>query len=46
MEGIQVCSNTGPSPLQRRKIYKDAYIKLGHVKIFSRASEPEKRRFT
>jgi hypothetical protein len=43
VKGIQVCSNKGPSSLQRGDNHKN--IKMGHLKIF-RTIKPEKLNFT
>jgi hypothetical protein len=39
--GILNCSNKGPDPLQRGDNHKKAEIGWGHLKIFSRTTEPE-----
>jgi hypothetical protein len=46
VRGIQVYTNKGPSPLQRRDNYKHAKFGKGYIKIFSRTTWPEKLRFT
>jgi hypothetical protein len=38
--GIQVCSNEGPGPLQKGDNHKNVKIGWGHLKIFSRITEP------
>jgi hypothetical protein len=43
VKGIVICSNKGPGPLQRgdnplKKMQKRGW---GHLKIFSRTTEPE-----
>jgi hypothetical protein len=46
-EGIQVCSNKGPGPLQRGDNYKHVKLGWGHLKkILSRITGPEKLKFT
>jgi hypothetical protein len=40
MKGIQVCSNKGPDPLQRGDNHKNVKMGWGHLKIFSRTTEP------
>jgi hypothetical protein len=35
------CSNKGSGPLQRGDNYKNMEIGWGHLKIFSRTTEPE-----
>jgi hypothetical protein len=37
---IQVCSNKGPGPLQRRDNHKNVKMGWGHLKIFSRTIGP------
>jgi hypothetical protein len=39
--GILISSNKGQDPLQREDIHKNAKMGLGHLKIFSRTTEPE-----
>jgi hypothetical protein len=47
VKGIQVCSNKGPSHLQRRDNYKNIKMGWGHLKVFfSRIMGPEKLKFT
>jgi hypothetical protein len=41
VKGILNGSNKGPGPLQRGEHYKNAKMKWGHLKIFSRTTEPE-----
>jgi hypothetical protein len=41
VKGIVNCSNKGSGPLQRGDNYKSAKIGWGHLKIFSRTTEPE-----
>jgi hypothetical protein len=38
VKGIQVCSNNGPGPRQRRDNHKNAKLGLGHIKMFSRTT--------
>jgi hypothetical protein len=41
MNGIQVCSNKGPGPLQRVDNHKNVKMGWGHLKIlFSRTTGP------
>jgi hypothetical protein len=40
VKGIQVHTNKGPGPLQRGDNYKNVKLGLGHLKIFSRTTEP------
>jgi hypothetical protein len=40
------CSNKGPGPLQGEDNHKNAKIRWGHLKIFSRTTEPEELIFT
>jgi hypothetical protein len=41
VKGIQVCSNTGPGPLQRGYNHKNVKMGWGHLKIFfSRTIRP------
>jgi hypothetical protein len=40
IKGIQVCTNKGPSPLQRGDNYKNVKMGSGHLKFFSRTTEP------
>jgi hypothetical protein len=42
VKGIQVCSNTGPGPLQRGDNHKNVKMGWGHLKIFSRITGPKK----
>jgi hypothetical protein len=46
VKGIINCSNQGPGPLQRGDNYKHTKMGLGHLKIFSRTTEPEELIFT
>jgi hypothetical protein len=47
MKRIQVCSNKGPGPLQRRYNYRIVRKGWGHLKIlFLRTTKPEKLNFT
>jgi hypothetical protein len=39
--GIINCSNKGPAPLERGENLKNAKIRWGHLKLFSRTTEPE-----
>jgi hypothetical protein len=41
VKGILNCSNKEPGPLQRGDNHKDAKMGRGHLKIFSRTTEPE-----
>jgi hypothetical protein len=41
VKGILNCSNKGSDPLQRGDNYKIAKMRWGHLKIFSRTTEPE-----
>jgi hypothetical protein len=41
VKGILNCSNKGSDPLQRGHNYKIAKMGWGHLKIFSRTTEPE-----
>jgi hypothetical protein len=41
VKGFLKCSNKGPGPLQREDNYKNSKMRLGHLKIFSRTTEPE-----
>jgi hypothetical protein len=41
VKGILNCSSKGPGPLQRGDNYKNAKMGWGHLKIFSRTTEPE-----
>jgi hypothetical protein len=41
VKGILNCSNKGPGPLQRGDNLKNAKMGWGHIKIFSRTTEPE-----
>jgi hypothetical protein len=41
VKGILNCSNKGPGPLQRGDNHKNAKLEWGHLKIFSRTTEPE-----
>jgi hypothetical protein len=36
--GIQVCSNKGPDPLQRRDNHENVKMGWGHLKIFSKTT--------
>jgi hypothetical protein len=40
LKGIQVCSNKGLGPLQRGDNHKNVKIGWGHLKIFSRTTQP------
>jgi hypothetical protein len=40
VNGIQVCSNKGPGPLQRGDNHKNVKMGWGHLKIFSRTIGP------
>jgi hypothetical protein len=40
VKGIQVCSNKGPSPLQRGDNHRNVKMGWGHLKIFSRITGP------
>jgi hypothetical protein len=44
--GIQNCTNKEPGPLQRGDNLKNAKMGWGHLKIFSRTTEPEEPIFT
>jgi hypothetical protein len=46
VKGILNCSNLGAGPLQSRDNYKNAKMGWGHLKIFSRTTEPEELIFT
>jgi hypothetical protein len=47
VKGIQVCSNEGSGPLQRRVNHKNEKMGRGHLKIlFWRTMKPEKLNFT
>jgi hypothetical protein len=41
VKGILDCSKKGPGPLKRGNDYKNAKMEWGHLKIFSRTTEPE-----
>jgi hypothetical protein len=41
IKGILNCSNNGPDAFQRGDNYKNAKMGWGHLKIFSRTTEPE-----
>jgi hypothetical protein len=41
VKGILNCSNKGSGPLQRGDNLKNAKMGWGHLKIFSRTTEPE-----
>jgi hypothetical protein len=41
VKGILNCSSKGPDPLQRGDNYKNEKMGWGHLKIFSRTTEPE-----
>jgi hypothetical protein len=41
VKGILNCSNKGPGPFQRGDSLKNAKMGWGHLKIFSRTTEPE-----
>jgi hypothetical protein len=41
VKGILNCSNKGPGPLQRGDNHKNTKMRWGHLKIFSRTTEPE-----
>jgi hypothetical protein len=41
IKGILNCSNKGPGPLQRGDNHKNTKMGRGHLKIFSRTTEPE-----
>jgi hypothetical protein len=43
---IQNGSNKGPDPLQKGDNHKNAKKRWGHLKIFSRTTDPEEVRFT
>jgi hypothetical protein len=40
VKGIQVCLNKGPGPLQNGDDHKNVKMGWGHLKIFSRTTEP------
>jgi hypothetical protein len=40
VKGIQVCANKWPGPLQRGDNHKNLKLGWGHLKIFSRTTEP------
>jgi hypothetical protein len=40
VKGIKVCSNKGPSPLQRGDNHKNVKMGWDHLKIFSRTIGP------
>jgi hypothetical protein len=41
VKGILNCSNKLPGPLQREDNYENAQMGWGHLKIFSRTTDPE-----
>jgi hypothetical protein len=46
VKGIQNCTNQGLGPMQRGDNHKNAKMGWGHLKIFSKTTEPEELIFT